>query len=286
MPASRELVRAAVAELTAAGIESAAVDARLLLAHVLGVEAGRLVLVESVEQAAAERFGALVARRARRIPVQHLTGKAYFRHVELDVGPGVFVPRPETEAMTGWAVSQLRSMVSSGTAPVVVELCAGSGAIAKALVTEVPGVVLHAVEVSAEAARWAAGNLAGTRVDLHVADMAGALPELNGQVSLVIANPPYIPLDAFESVLPEVRDHDPAVALFSGDDGLDAIRTVVSEAGRLLRDGGLLCFEHADVQEHSATAVAVESRLFSQVRDHRDLTGRPRFVTAVRSRAV
>jgi len=138
------------------------------------------------------------------------------------------------------------------------------------------------VEMSEDAARWAERNLAGTGVELHVGDMAQAVPELDGTVDLVIANPPYIPLEAFESVAPEARDHDPTVALFSGLDGLDAIKIVVEVATRLLRPAGLLTFEHADVQGDSAPAVVTASEAFTAVRDHRDLTGRPRFVTAVR----
>jgi release factor glutamine methyltransferase len=195
----------------------------------------------------------------------------------------VFVPRPETEVMTGWALEQLRPLVFQMQRPLVVELCTGSGAIAKALVDELPRLRVHAVEMSEDAARWAERNLAGTGVELHVGDMARAVPELDGTVDLVIANPPYIPLEAYESVPVEVRDHDPTVALFSGDDGLDAIRVVVDVAARLLRPAGLLCFEHADLQGESAPAVAVASGAFIGVRDHRDLAGRPRFVTAVRN---
>jgi release factor glutamine methyltransferase len=149
-------------------------------------------------------------------------------------------------------------------------------------VHEVPGISVDAVEVSEEAARWAERNLSGTGVRLHVQDMAGALPELDGRVDLVIANPPYIPLEAYESVTPEVRDHDPLVALFSGDDGLDAMRVVTEVAARLLTDGGLVCAEHAEVQVDSAPRVFTADGRFSSVRDHRDLSGRPRFVTAVR----
>jgi len=257
-------------------------DARRLLAYVLGVEPSRLLLVDSVAEEQLARFEGLVGRRAERIPLQHLTGRAYFRHEEIEVGPGVFVPRPETEVMTGWAIERLRELVTAGRRPLVVELCAGSGAISRALVHEVPGLRVHAVEVSEDAAQWAERNLSGTGVQLHVGDMAAALPELDTQVDLVIANPPYIPLDAYLSVTPEVRDHDPAVALFSGDDGLDAIRVVADVSARLLRDGGLVCTEHAEAQEQSAPAVFTAAALFSSVRDHRDLTGRPRFVTAVR----
>jgi release factor glutamine methyltransferase len=249
---------------------------------VLQLEPSRLFLLDAVPADAVPAFEALVGRRAEREPLQHLTGSAYFRHEVVPVGPGVFVPRPETEVMTGWAVSRLQQLVAAGHRPLVVELCAGSAAISKALVEEAPGTRVHAVEISEDAARWAVRNLAGTDVQLHVEDMAEALHELDGTVDLVIANPPYIPLDAFESVTPEVRDHDPAIALFSGADGLDAMRVVAEVAARLLVDGGLACAEHAEVQEESAPAVFVATGSFTTVHDHRDLSGRPRFVTAVR----
>jgi len=282
------LLATATARLVAAGVESAAADARALLAHVLDLEPSRLLLVDRVPVTAAEAYELLLLRRERRVPLQHLTGTAYFRYEELAVGPGVFVPRPETEVMTGWAVDRLRELLAvraAGSDPaevLVVELCAGSGAIARSIATEVPGAVVHAVEVSDEAVVWAAHNLTGTGVRLHHDDMAGALPELDGQVDLVVANPPYIPLDAYESVAPEVRDHDPAVALFSGADGLDALRVVAAVAARLLRDGGLVCAEHAEGQQESAPAGFSRSGSFATVRDHRDLSGRPRFVTARR----
>ena len=280
----RPLLARAVAELREAGIESPGQDARVLLSLVCDIEPARLPLLDEVSDEQAEVFESLVIKRAVRMPLQHLTGRTWFRHVELAVGPGVFVPRPETEVMTGWAVDQLRPLVFAMQRPLVVELCAGSGAIAKALVDELPRLRVHAVELSEDAAAWAARNLAGTGVDLHVGDMAQALPELNGTVDLVIANPPYIPLDAYESVAPEARDHDPTLALFSGDDGLDAIRVLVKVASRLLKPAGLLCFEHADVQGESAPAVVAAHGTFTAVRDHPDLTGRPRFTTAVRAR--
>jgi release factor glutamine methyltransferase len=190
--------------------------------------------------------------------------------------------------MTGWAIEQLRPMVyavargESRHLPVVVELGTGSGAVAKSIALELTGTRVHAVELSEEAAVYASRNLADTTVELHVQDMIGALPELNGRVDLVIANPPYIPLEAFESIVPEVRDYDPPLALFSGDDGLDAIKVVAEQAARLLRPTGLLCVEHADVQGESAQQVLVQHGAFAGVRDHPDLNGRPRFVTAVR----
>jgi release factor glutamine methyltransferase len=281
----RAVLRDAAERLRSAGVGSPETDARTLLAYACGIEPARIPLLDGVDDGAVEAFETLVASRAARVPLQHLTGRAYFRHVELEVGPGVFVPRPETEVMTGWAIDALRPAITGGGRPRVVELCSGSGAIAKALVTELTYLDVYAVEVSAEAAAYARRNLADTLVELYVGDMADALHVLDGQVDLVIANPPYIPLDAYASVAPEVRDHDPLAALFSGDDGLDAIRVVTTVATRLLRPGGLLCFEHADVQGESAPAVVTQSQAFSGIRDHVDLTGRPRFVTAVRRTA-
>lgn len=279
------LVDGATARLTTAGVPSPAHDARALLAHVLQrppVLLGRTDPV-SPEQTAA--FEALLTRRSDRVPLQHLTGEAPFRYLSLAVGPGAFVPRPETEVMTGWAVDRLRERSPEEPPAVVVDLCTGSGAIAKAVATEVPGCRVLAVEVSPEAHAWAERNLADTEVTLLLADMADALPELDGTVDLVICNPPYVPLEAYDSVVAEARDHDPTVALFSGDDGLDAIRVLTATAARLLRPGGLLTFEHAEVQADAAPAVVVASGAYRTVRDHVDLTGRPRFVTAVRTAA-
>jgi len=286
--AVRPLLHQAASELREVGVSSAEQEARQLLAYAAGVELARLPLLDAVEDAQAAYFEVLIKKRARRIPLQHLTGRAHFRYLEVEVGPGVFVPRPETEVMTGWAIEQLRPMVyavargESRHLPLVVELGTGSGAVAKSIALELTGTRVHAVELSEEAAAYAARNLADTTVELHVQDMIGALPELSGSVDLVIANPPYIPLEAFESVLPEVRDYDPPLALFSGDDGLDAIKVVAAEAARLLRPAGLLCVEHADVQGESAQQVLVRHGAFAGVRDHLDLNGRPRFVTAVR----
>lgn len=257
---------------------SPAAEARTLLSHVLGIEPGRLVLADDATDEQAQAFRELVGRRAEGIPVQHLTGEAWFRTVRVEVGPGVFVPRPETEVMTGWALECISDLVE----PVVVELCAGSGAISRAIAAEHPGARQYAVELDQTAHLWASRNLAGTDVQLVQGDMADAFRELDGTVDLVIANPPYIPLEAWESVAPDVRDHDPALALWSGDDGLDATKVVASVARRLLRPGGWVCSEHAEVQEHSAPEVFVREGAFGQVRDLPDLAGRPRFVTARR----
>jgi release factor glutamine methyltransferase len=279
-----KLVSDAAERLRAAGVPSPDNDARLLLAQVLGE--GPFPWWNRFEVAPRHvgRFAELIAMRAERIPLQHLTGKAHFGKVELDVGPGVFIPRPETEMMMSWAVFEVATRQTRlGTRQVVVDLCTGSGAIAKSIALDVPGAEIYAVELSPEALAWAERNLAATDVRLVHADMAYALPELDGTVDVVVANPPYVPLDAYDSVAVEARDHDPSLALFSGADGLDAIRVLTRTAARLLRPGGLLGFEHAEVQSDSAQAVVVDSRLFDLVRDHRDLTGRPRYVTAVRN---
>lgn len=278
----RAVLADAVTRLQAAGVESPQSDARILLAHAVGTELARLPLLDEIDDGQARTFEEMIILRERRFPVQHLTGRAHFRYVDIEVGPGVFVPRPETEVMTGWAIDQLRAMTTRLHRPLVVELCAGSGAIAKAITNELTRVDIHAVELSENAAEYASRNLRDTLVELHVGDMATAVPELNGAVDLVIANPPYIPLEAYESVAPEARDHDPTLALFSGADGLDAIKVVARVARRLLRPAGLLAVEHADVQGESAPAVITATQAFTGVREHRDLTGRPRFVTAVR----
>ena len=284
----RPLLIRAASRLRDVGVESPEQEARQLLAFAIGVEPARLPLLDAVEDAQAAHFHTLIDKRSHRIPLQHLTGQAHFRYLQLDVGPGVFVPRPETEVMTGWAIEQLRPMVyavargESRHLPVVVELGTGSGAIAKSIATELTGTRVYAVEVSEEAAAYAMRNLADTTVELHVQDMSGALPQLNGTVDLVIANPPYIPPDERLAMAREARDHDPAMALFAGRQGLEAIEVVIATAARLLRTAGVLCFEHGENQNESAPALANASGSFVDVADHRDLTGRPRFMTAVR----
>jgi release factor glutamine methyltransferase len=263
----RLLVAGAVERLRAAGVASPEHDAAELLAHVLGTTRGRLLLVDEVEDSLAERYDAVLARRAAREPLQHLTGSAAFRHVDLLVGPGVFVPRPETELLAGWAVAE----ATARHEPVVVDLGTGSGAIAKAVADEVPAARVHA---------WAVRNLAGTGVDLREGDLGTAFDDLVGAVDVVVSNPPYIPLEAWESVAIEARDHDPHLALFSGDDGLDAIRVVERRAAELLRRDGVVGVEHADAQGESAPAVFAATGRWADVRDHPDLAGRARFLTA------
>ncbi len=280
VPSARSLVRHAARRLADAGVASPEHDAEVLLAEVLGVERTVVLSAPEIEPDAVARYRALVDRRAAREPLQHLTGVAHFRYVALDVGPGVFVPRPETELLAGWAIDRAVEVIETGEAPVVIDLCTGSGAIALSIAHEVPGAVVHAVELDPAAHAWAERNLTGSHVDLRLGDMATAFDDLAGTVDVVVCNPPYIPLEAFEGVAPEARDHDPALALWSGSDGLDAIRLLADRAATLLKPGGWVGAEHADVQGESAALALTTTGRWTEVRDHRDLAGRPRFVTA------
>ncbi len=275
----REMLARATWKLQAAGVASPGADAEMLMAHVLDVPRGRVGLADDLTDSQRSDFEALVTRRARREPLQHILGTAAFRYVQVTVGPGVFVPRPETELMAGWAVDLLHTLDN----PVAVDLCTGSGAIALALATEVPSATVHAVEISESAFDYAGRNLSGTGVDLRCGDVTSAFEDLDGTVDVVVANPPYIPLTAYASVEAEARDHDPPEALWSGEDGLDAIRAVEATAGRLLRPAGWVGCEHADVQGRTAPEVFTTSGRWAEVRDRTDLAGRPRFVTARRA---
>lgn len=279
MTTARELVERASSALEQAGVASPRYDAEELLAHVTGVQRMRLRFVDAVSSGDEQAYADLVARRAKREPLQHLIGEAPFRHVMVKVGPGVFVPRPETEIVAGWVIETARQLSEN---PVVVDLCTGSGAIALAIATELPGARVYACELDPGAHAWAERNLAGNPVTLALGDAADAFPELDGTVDVVVSNPPYIPMDAYESVEPEVRDHDPALALWSGPDGLDAVRVVERSAARLLRPGGWAVVEHADVQGETAPAVFAATGAWTNVRDNPDLSGKARFVTACR----
>ncbi|MGO4255296.1 peptide chain release factor N(5)-glutamine methyltransferase [Marmoricola sp. RAF53] len=276
----RDLLRGATGALADAGVPSPGNDAEVLLAHVLGLGRGALAVHGPVAEQSRERFEALVARRAAREPLQHLTGETGFRYVDLQVGPGVFTPRPETELLAGWAIEAARGIAATGEVPVVVDLCTGSGAIAASVAGEVAAARVHAVELDPDAFTWALRNLAGTGVDLREGDMADAFADLDGCVDVVVCNPPYIPLTEFEGVDREAREHDPHLALFSGADGLDAIRVLERVAARLLRPGGVVGAEHADLQGESAPAVFARAGRWTDVRDHLDLAGRPRYLTA------
>ncbi|WP_211247771.1 peptide chain release factor N(5)-glutamine methyltransferase [Cryptosporangium arvum] len=270
----------AVRRLTDAGVASPRFDAEELAAFVLGVPRGRLLLA-SFDRAAAARYDELVAERARRVPLQHLTGLAGFRHLELAVGPGVFVPRPETELLAGWAVDHAPGSV-------VVDLCTGSGAIALAVANECPDATVYGVEREELALAWARRNAqtrhaAGDRPITLVhgdATSPDVLAELDGTVDVVVTNPPYVPDGS--TVSPEVAEHDPAAALWGGPDGLDVVRRLLVRAAALLRPGGVLGIEHADVQGESLPALVRRHPAFTDVADNSDLADRPRFTTARR----
>ncbi|SEF18186.1 peptide chain release factor N(5)-glutamine methyltransferase [Jiangella alba] len=281
-----EQLRTAAGVLAAAEVPSPRHDAEVLAAHVLGVERGALLTQPDPDDSFAPRFDELVRRRAGREPLQHLTGEAPFRHLILQVGPGVFIPRPETELTAGAAVDEARAVVAAGRVPVVVDLFSGSGAIAVSVATEVRPVMVHAVEREDDAVAWLRRNAAGNSVIVHRDDVAlvaeRSLSMLLGQVDVVAANPPYIPADATIRD-PEVAEYDPPAALWSGADGLDAMRVLADVGARLLRPGGLLVAEHADVQGEAAPEVFRRHGGWTEVADHLDLTGRPRYVTARRA---
>jgi release factor glutamine methyltransferase len=275
MNALRQAVGRAEQTLAAAGVPSPRHDAEELAARSLGVERRDLWRYADVGTG----FADWVARRAAREPLQHITGRAAFRHLEVLVGPGVFVPRPETEVVAGAAVQAARA---AGPGAVVVDLCTGSGAIALAVAQEVPEARVHAVESEPAALVWAGRNLVGSTVRLHAGDMATAAAELDGAVDVVVANPPYIP-DGAEVRDAEVASYDPAAALWAGQDGLDAIRVVERVAARLLRTGGAVVVEHADRQGVDAPDQFHVTGRWADVADHRDLTDRPRYLTARRA---
>lgn len=269
-------VAQATLRLADAGVPSPRFDAEELAAYVHGVKRGALHTVADGDFDA--RFWEAVARREAREPLQHITGRAFFRYLELEVGPGVFVPRPETEVVVGWAIDALRAM--DVAEPLVVDLCTGSGAIALAVAQEVPRSVVHAVELDPGAYAYAERNASGSRVILHRGDALSALSQLDGTVDLVISNPPYVPLEERDEMAPEARDHDPELALFSGPDGLDFIRVLAKTAYRLLRPAGLVVVEHADTQGGAVPWIFNEEAGWVDAADHRDLTNRPRFTTA------
>jgi release factor glutamine methyltransferase len=280
----RELLAGATQRLLQAGVESSRHDAETLLAWALGVPRQELGTAVAPTPAQTDAFAAALARRSAREPLQHITGTAGFRYLDLEVGPGVFVPRPETEVLAGEAVAELRALVTKGVAePRAVDLCTGSGAVAAALASEVPEARVTAVELSHEAWAFAVRNAGPYGVDVRLGDIGNAVDDLAGQVEVVTANPPYIPLEAFESVAAEARDFEPPLALWSGKDGLDAIRSVAEVAARLLVDGGMVLCEHADSQGEAAPGVFAAAGHWHQVRDHADLSGRPRFVSARRA---
>jgi release factor glutamine methyltransferase len=272
-----DAVTAATAILRDAGVPSPRVDAELLADHLLNVGLGRLRAMMLGDAPAPEGYEALVAERASRIPLQHITGVAHFRYLELAVGPGVFIPRPETESVVQLVIDHVKDMAQ----PRIVDLGTGSGAIAGSIAHEVPGAEVHAVEFSPFAHAWAAKNLAPLGVHLVLGDLRNALQELNGTVDVVVSNPPYIPSEAIPNE-PEVALHDPPEALYGGGaDGMELPTAAAASAARLLVPGGYFVMEHAEVQAEWIAAMLGKSGSWTRISRHRDLNGKERATSAV-----
>lgn len=285
-PTTDAVLAAAVARLRAAAVPSPEADARLLLAHAWDCAPGELGLRAlrgtAVPEPVRRRLDAVLVRRCGREPLQHITGTAPFRYLELAVGPGVFIPRPETELLVDRVIAAVRGIA----APYVLDLCTGSGAIALAVATEVRGSTVVAVEKEEAALAAARRNIdshrdavaaAGSTCTLRAADIRD-LPEL-GEFDVLVSNPPYVPAGrTFEG--PEVGEHDPGSALFGGGaDGMELPAAVVRAGSRVLRPGGTLVIEHDDTQGGALHALLADSG-FTGARTHRDYTGRDRFTTA------
>jgi len=285
------VVRSATRVLRDAGVDSAPAEAQLICAHVLGVDRSRLMVLDHVSPAEARRIEGLVDARARdRTPLQYLLGSAVSGRLDLAVGPGVFIPRPETELLIDWTLAAMPPP-GTGHAPVVVDLCAGSGAIALEIAHARPDAHVHAVELHAAAFAWLRHNAdlreaAGdTPVEVHRADATDPdlLAGLRGRVTAVVSNPPYIPVT--DDLPADVLAHEPASALFGGEDGLAVVTPLVDVAAGLLAPGGTLAVEHDDTTGAAVAAVVWEQGCFGTVEQHTDLAGRPRFVTATRRAA-
>ena len=278
-----EVLRRAAQTLASAGVPTPDVDAELLAAHVCGIGRGEL-LAAALRGAEApddlDGFDELIARRASREPLQHLTGVAPFRHLELKVGPGVFVPRPETEMVAQLAIDALRA--TPDAEPIAVDLGTGSGALALAMATEVPHASVHAAENAVDAFLWAKENFAALAPHARVAfiDLASAFPELDGRVAVLVSNPPYVP-DAAIPRDPEVRYWDPPSALYGGEDGLDVVRTLSEVGMRLVRPGGVMIIEHGEWQGAPIRELLTAAG-WRAAATHPDLTHRDRATTALR----
>lgn len=278
----RELLNHAAARFVLAGIDSAQNDAEILAAWALKISRSelqtKLIFDEEIDEGDAVPLIVAFARRQQREPLQHITGAAYFRNLELKVGLGVFVPRPETELIAQLAIDALKA--DSAANPIAVDLGTGSGAIALAMATEVPHASIFAVEKSSDAFEFTAQNFAryGANANLVLGDLADSFHKLDGQVSVVASNPPYIPAGAVPRD-PEVQLFDPALALYGGEDGLDIIRIISARAMQLLRPGGFLVIEHADSQSAQVSELLLADG-WTQVSAHQDLTHRDRAVSA------
>jgi release factor glutamine methyltransferase len=302
----RDVLFDAQHRLSNVGIDSAATESAELLAFVLGVARGRMFMQDVVEEEDRISFERLLAKRLNRIPLQHITGKAAFRRIELEVGPGVFIPRPESELVAEAAIRFLNHCEN----PIAVDLCTGSGAIAISLAIEVPGTQVVGIELSPDAYPWLERNIrkfdSVIPVEVHQLDAtdfgAEVFAELSGKCDVVTCNPPYIPANMIPRD-PEVRVHELAMALYGGADGLDIVRGIAKTAAMLLKPGGLLVVEHADVQGPEAGDMSVVNvlrgteldaelathipgfpgeLLYTAVSDRQDFNQRPRFTVATR----
>ncbi|MGG5171664.1 peptide chain release factor N(5)-glutamine methyltransferase [Pseudarthrobacter sp. J1738] len=270
-------VKEAEATLAAAGVPSPRNDAELLADHLMGVGLGRLRALMLTDTPAPQGYADLVTERAHRTPLQHITGVAYFRHLELSVGPGVFVPRPETESVVQLVIDHAQGL----RRPVIVDLGTGSGAIAASVATEIPGSEVYAVELSPLAFAWAERNLKPLGVNLVQGDLRTAFEELDGVVDIVVSNPPYIPAEAIPHE-PEVALHDPQIALYGGGaDGMELPMAAAATAARLLQNGGYFVMEHAEVQSEWIAEHLRSQGCWTDVQSHQDLNSRERATSAI-----
>ncbi len=298
-PRMGAVLEAAAARLARAGIDTARHDAKLLLAESAGrslSDVDKAVLMDDAfsqfapSPEARGAFESMLARREAREPLQHIVGHAPFRYLELEVGPGVFVPRPETELVVQEAIDWITA--HGLYSPRVVDLCAGSGAIGLAIATEVPGAQVWAVELDTQAAQWTRRNMhkvgerfpdlvANYRLEVADATCPVTLATLDGTADVVISNPPYIPLTNVPQQ-PEVRDFDPDTALYGGSaDGMMIPERIIVRAAALVRKGGLFVMEH-DITQGDRTVAFARANGFTEARTHADLTGRPRYLVATR----
>jgi release factor glutamine methyltransferase len=278
----KALISDGKAQIEAAGYSS--VDAEILFAHLLGLTRMELhnpIALEraladiSDESAIVDGYAQLVQRRCNHEPVQYLTGTAGFRNLDLAVGPGVLVPRPETEGL----VEEVLKHIANLPGPVsVIDLGAGSGAMAISIATEAPNTHVIAVEKSPEAIEWLKQNVAFYDESIRIVqgDVADVLDGVKCDV--VVANPPYVP-DS-QPLPKDVATFEPAIALFGGSDGLELPKRFIAAAARLLKAGGLLAIEHTETQGESIANLL--STDFTQISLHLDLTGRPRWTSAIR----
>jgi release factor glutamine methyltransferase len=282
----KSLLRSAKEKLAAADI--AETDAEHLIAYVLGIS--RMDIHNSVQLSATlkalgdfgvieDTFAKLISRRAAHEPLQYLTGTAYFRHLEIEFGPGVFVPRPESELLVDAVLTHIKNLKEKVTGEIsVIDLGAGSGALSLAIATEAPRSRVIAVEKSPDAIVWLKKNVSKISENVRVVEGDVADVLLGVKCDIVIANPPYIP-DS-QSLPRDVAEHEPHVALFGGATGLELPQRFINAAARLLKSGGVLAIEHTE--EQGAAIDAILSKDFIEIVLHQDLTGRLRWTSAVR----